>query len=167
VRKSYSSIIASLLVSLFIYLFYRTEKTVVNEIVIRMISFDSYATMKKTIIRYLPLHDLVIYSLPEGLWVFCITLMSKPYYIGHQCRRMNCLVIPLLVCVGLEVGQFLQITNGRFDLMDIMVSVILWLIAIFSFNDKPDQQNILAPLNGRKMVCFATYGIVYLSHVMP
>jgi hypothetical protein len=139
---------------------------VVNEIVIRTISFDTYATLRKVVIRFLPLNELVIYSLPEGLWVFCITLTSKPYYIQQENRRINCAVIPLLFCVGLEVFQLLHFTSGRFDLMDILVSVIFWLIAAFSFDDEPNKQNILTPLNGRTMVCFITYGIVYLSHVL-
>lgn len=165
-RKGYYFIIASLLVSLFIYVFYRTEKTVVNEIVIRMISLEGYATLKKAVNGWLPLHALVIYSLPEGLWVFCTTLTSKPYYLGHPCRRIDCLVIPLLCCVGLEILQLLHFTNGRFDPMDILVSVGCWLIAAFAFAGKPGRQNLLAPLNGSRMVCLASYGVVYFSHVL-
>lgn len=165
-RKLYYFILAPLLLSLFIYLFYRTEKTVVNEIVIRAISFDTYATLRKVVNRLLPLNELVIYSLPEGLWVFCITLTSRPYYILQENRRINCVVVPLIVFVGLELAQLLHFTNGRFDPMDILVSALFWFIAAFAFDDKLDKQNILIPLNGRKLVCFLTYVIVYLSHVM-
>ncbi len=165
-RKGHYFIIASLLVSLFIYLFYRTEKTVVNEIVIRLISPDSYAALKKAVNKFLPLPALVVYSLPEGLWVFCTTLTSKPYYLGYPCRRLDCLVIPLLCCVGLELLQWLHFTNGRFDPADILVSAGCWLVAAFAFAGKPGTQNLLAPLNGSRMVCLASYGIVYLSHVL-
>ncbi|GAA4447793.1 hypothetical protein GCM10023189_04650 [Nibrella saemangeumensis] len=166
-RRYYYFIIASLLVSLFIYLFYRTEKTVVNEIAIRIISFNSYVTVKKAIIRFLPLNEVVIYSLPEGLWVFCITLTSKPYYIQYKFRQINCVVIPLLFSVGLEMCQLLHFTNGRFDPIDIVVSLFFWLMATLSFNEKSsDKQNILTPLNRGRMVCFLNYGVVYLSHVL-
>lgn len=165
-RQLYSCIVASLLVSLFIYLFYRTEKTVINELIIRTVSFDTYTTLRTAVIRLLPLNELVIYSLPEGLWVFCITLTSKPYYIQPNNWRINGVVIPLIFCVGLEVLQLLHFTNGRFDYMDILVSVIFWFIAAYYFDDKQDKQNILTPLNGNRIACFISYGIVYLSHVM-
>jgi hypothetical protein len=166
VKKQYAFIISSLLVSLFIYVFYRTEKTVVNELLIRSTSFDTYAALKEEIIRFLPLPAFVIYSLPEGLWVFCITLTSKPYYIQQEKLRIQGVIIPLLFCMGLEIFQWLHFTNGRFDLNDILVSFVGWLLATVSFNDKVEKQNILAPFNANKMVCLVSYGIVYLSHVL-
>lgn len=165
-RKQYAFIIASLLVSLFIYVFYRTEKTVVNELLIRSISFDTYAALKREIIRILPLHAFVIYSLPEGLWVFCITLTSKPYYIQQEKLRIQGVMIPILFCVGLEIFQWLHFTNGRFDLNDIGVSLVGWLLAVVAFDDKVAKQNILTPMNGNRIVCLGSYGVVYLSHVL-
>ena len=165
-RKSYYTIIPPLVVSLFIYLFYRTEKTLVNEIAIFFISFDHYAALKKAVTGFLPLHNIIIYSLPEGLWVFCITLTSKPYYIQINDQRMNCVVIPLIFCVGLEILQLLHFTQGRFDIIDILISVIFWGVGNYFFMDAPNRQNILTSLNGKRMVCLATYGIVYLSHVI-
>lgn len=165
-RKKYYYISVSLLLSLFIYLFYRTEKTVVNDIVIRIISFETYAALKKAVITVLPLNEIIIFSLPEGLWAFGITLTSKPYYIPLNKRRIHCAVIPPLFCVGLEICQLFNITHGRFDIMDIGLSVIFWAIGMCSFNDKSDGQNTMMPPNGRTMACFASYGIVYLSHVL-
>ena len=165
-KRKYIFICVSLLISLFIYLFYRTEKTVVNEIVIRMISYETYTSLKAHIVKLLPLNDIVIYSLPEGLWVFCITLTSKPYYIRLNNWRIDCVFIPLVFCFGLEIFQLFHLTNGRFDCMDIGISTIFWLIGNYAFSDKADKQNILASLNSKSMVCIATYCIVYLSHVI-
>ena len=164
-RKRYY-IIISLLISLFIYLFYRTEKTLVNELAIRIISLERYALLKEAVNRSLLLNELMIYSLPEGLWVFCITLTSKPYYIQLNKLQVRCVILPLILCVGLEVFQLLDLTNGRFDIMDIWISIIFWIIGNYAFSDRHDKQNILTTLNRRTMVCFATYGIVYLSHVL-
>jgi hypothetical protein len=166
VRRKYIFICVSFLISLFIYLFYRTERTVVNEIVIRMISYETYTSLKTYIVKALPLNDIVIYSLPEGLWVFCITLTSKPYYIRLNNWRIDCVFIPLVFCFGLEISQLFHFTNGRFDFMDIGISTIFWLIGNYVFSDKSDKQNILASLNSKTMVCIATYCIVYLSHVI-
>jgi hypothetical protein len=166
VRKEYPYIIVSLLISLFIYLFYRTEKTVVNEMVISIISFKTYALLKVTVVNFLPINKIVVYSLPEGLWVFCITLTSKPYYVKLNNWRINCVFIPLIFCFSLEIFQLFHFTNGRFDFMDIAISALFWLIGNYVFNDKADKQDILASLNSKTMVCVATYCIVYLSHVV-
>jgi hypothetical protein len=165
VKKEYPYVIVSLLISLFIYLFYRTDKTVVNEIVVSIISFKTYAWLKAGVVGFFPINRGLIYSLPEGLWVFCITLTSKPYYIKLNKWRINCVFIPLIVSIGLEILQLVHIANGRFDFMDIGSSAIFWLAANFFFKDTADKQNITAPLNPKKMLCIATYCIVYLSHV--
>lgn len=165
-KRHYYFITASLLVSVAIYLFYRTEKTVVNELVIRTISFDRYSSLRQAVSGFLPLNEFVIYSLPGGLWTFCITLTSKPFYIWQRHRRIDCVVAPLICCIGLEIAQLLHLTNGRFDPMDICVTLFFWAIAVFAFHDNVDKQNLLAPVNGSRLVCFVSYGIVYLAHVL-
>ena len=165
-KKNYYLVVASLLVSLAIYLFYRTDKTVVNEILIRTISFDNYVALRHAVSRFLPLNEFVIYSLPEGLWTFCITLTSRPYYIQRKSLRIDCVVVPLICCIGLEIAQLLHITKGRFDPMDIWATIFFWGIAAFAFGNKVNKQNLLTPINGRRMVCFISYGIVYLAHVL-
>jgi len=165
VKKIYPFIILSLLISLFIYLFYRTDKTVVNEIVIRVFSLNTYAAWKANVNQVLPLHEWVIYSLPEGLWVFCITLTSRPYYFKLDNWRIDCLYIPLVFCISLEVFQLLHVTNGRFDFTDIWISFIFWLIAHYGFDDQCEKRDIFTPLNSKAMVCLVSYSIVYLSHV--
>ena len=163
--RKYILICVALLVSLFIYLFYRTNVTVVNEIFIRLISFDTYTGLKSHIVNALPLNDIVIYSLPEGLWVFCITLTSKPYYIRLYNRRIDCIFIPLIFCVGLELLQLFHITNGRFDFMDIGVSVVFWIVGRYVLSGKSEKQNILTRPDLKTIICLASYCIVYLAHV--
>ena len=133
---------------------------------IRLISFDTYSNMKQGIMQFLPLNKFLIYSVPEGLWVFCITLTSRPYYIRWDSRRIDCLFLPLIYCISLEVFQLFHLTNGRFDLIDIEVSILFWLIARHFFKYDGEMQNILKPLNPGSVACFASYGIVYLSHVI-
>lgn len=164
-RKKYIFICISLLISLFIYLFYRTERTVVNEIVIRVISLATYARLKAYIVTVLPLNNMIIYSLPEGLWVFCITLTSKPYYITRNNWRIDGMFIPLIFCVSLEILQLFHIANGRFDFMDIGVSVVFWLLGSYIVSDKCEKQDIFTRPNSKTIVCLASYCIVYLAHV--
>lgn len=164
--KKYYLIAVSLLTGLFIYLFYRTEKTVVNELALAVVSFDTYTRLKESVTTLLPLNEIIIYSLPGGLWVFCITLTSKPYYLRFNNRRINGVFIPIIFCIGLETFQLLNLTHGRFDPMDIYVYVVFWLMGIYMFKDESDTEDILTNVNGRTVFCFATYGVVYLSHVL-
>lgn len=165
-RKRYYIVGASLLASLFIYLFFRTEKTVINDLAIRLISFGNYAALKAYVQRTVILNDWMVYSLPEGLWVFCITLISKPYVVGYKSLEIEGVMVPIIFCIGLEFLQLLQWTNGRFDPADIWTSVIFWFLAAYAFKEKCGKQNILATLNARSIMCFFTYGIIYLSHVL-
>ena len=155
-----------MLVSLFIYLFYRTEKTIVNEIFIQLITFSKYSALKNSTRAFLPLNEFVIYSLPEGLWIFCITITSKPFYIQLNKSFIKCVFFPIVYSIVLEIFQLLQLVNGRFDFMDIWVSLVFWLLGISMFNDTIANQNIFRNLNTKKLVCIGSYSLVYLSHVI-
>jgi hypothetical protein len=165
VKKNYVLIILFLLFSLFIYLFYRTEKTVINELFVSIISFDKYVELRNSIANTLPLNKHIIYSLPEGLWVFCITLTSKFLFlkIGH--REIGCVFIPLIFSIVLEFFQLLNLTNGRFDFWDIGISSSFWFLANYFILYRSVEQNILKPISIRSIVCFSSYAIVYLAHV--
>ena len=164
-KKNCVLIILFLLFSLFIYLFYRTEKTVINELFVSIISLDKYVELRNSIANTLPLNEHIIYSLPEGLWVFCITLTSKFLFlkIGH--REIGCVFIPLIFSIGLEFFQLLNLTNGRFDFWDIGISISFWFLANYFILYKSVEQNILKPIGIRSIVCFSSYAIVYLAHV--
>ncbi len=165
VKKKYYLIALSLLISLFIYLFYRTEKTVITELFISIISFDAFVELQKTIIKILPLNERIIYSLPEGLWVFCITLTSKNLFLKIGSREINLIFAPLVFSIGLELFQLLHLTNGRFDFWDIGFSVLFWAIGNYLVSFKSTQQNLLNPFTTRSFICILSYLIVYLAHV--
>lgn len=164
-KQRYILIYLILLVSLFIYLFYRTEKTLVTSLFIRIISPETYAVLKTNVLAALPLNDVLIYSLPEGLWVFCITLTSKPYYIRVYKLHFQCLYVPLIFCFTLEILQLFSITNGRFDFMDLLFCVVFWLLGRFTFKDKAGQYNLFSKRDVQSAVCLVSYSIVYLAHV--
>jgi len=165
VKKNYYFIALPLLISLFIYLFYRTEKTVVTEIFISIISLDTFIDLKKSVISSLNLHEFIIFSLPEGLWVFCITLTSKFKFIKVGKRKFNLVYAPLLFSIGLEFFQLLHLTNGRFDFLDIAVSIAFWATANYLIKSNNTRQNLFKPFNIESLICLFSYLIVYLAHV--
>jgi hypothetical protein len=164
-KRYHYLIILSLLFSLFIYLFYRTEKTVVTKIFISVVSLDTFIALKKSLTHGLPLHEFIIFSLPEGLWVFCITLASKFKFISIGKRAVNLVFAPLLFSIGLEIFQLFHLTNGRFDFLDIGVSILFWAIANYLIPSKNLRQNLFKPFNFESFICLFCYLIVYLAHV--
>ena len=165
-KKHYWYIFFALMISLFIYVFYRTDKTLVNQMIIRLISFKTYQSLKQTITASLPLNGHLIYSLPEGLWVFCITLTSKEFYFDLFKKCINCVFIPLLFVVALELFQLFHITNGRFDFFDIGISLFFWFIAAKIIDTQQRLENLFHSLNYNSAFCLLSYCIIYLAHVI-
>lgn len=164
-KKNYFIILLALLISLFIYLFYRTENTVVTKLAISLLSRERFEILRNSIVSKVTLNEHIINSLPEGLWVFCITLTSKNLYLKINDIKFDLLFLPLIFSVGLEFFQLLHLTNGRFDFWDIGVSVVFWAIAHYCIRFNDEEQNALRPFNKRSMICTASYFIVYLAHV--
>lgn len=164
-KRNYFVISISLLVSLFIYMFYRTEKTLINKIFIAIISQEQYTILRERISNSLLLNQHIIYSLPEGLWILCISLTSRSLFVKIGNCEFSLFIVPIVFSIGLEFLQLLHITNGRFDFWDIGVSIICWGIANFLIANKSPRQNMLHPFNTRSMICLLSYLIIYLAHV--
>ena len=155
-----------MLFSLYIYLFYRVDKTVINQIVISLNSLNSYASLKNSIVQSYPLPNLVVYSLPEALWVFFITLTSLQFYISIGKCKFQCKYLPVFFVVLLEFLQFFHFTNGSFDSRDIWLSFIFWCLAIKINPAKLKKQNLTrVVVFGEHLLLVFSYVIVYLAHV--
>lgn len=164
--KKYIPILAvSLFFCLFIYVFYRTERTLVNQVVIALFSHERYISLKHSVTAVLPLQDYLVYSLPEGLWVFCITLTSSSFYLEVQKRKWYLAVAPLLIALLLELFQLFHFTNGRFDIMDIAFATGFWLLAMYWTRANAGKEPLFQSLNTRTVCCMMSYSIVYLAHV--
>jgi hypothetical protein len=164
-RKTYSLVVIILFVSLFIYLFYRTEKTVVNELMILFLSFDTFAEIRSGITKAIPLNKAVIFSLPGGLWVFCTTVLAKDLYMKIGNHKIQLVLVPILFAVGLEFCQLIHITRGTFDLWDIGFYLVFWLLAYGGFQPRNPQQNIMSSFTLRGYFCLVCFLSVYLAHV--
>jgi hypothetical protein len=166
ILKKYAPHIAvSLFVCLFIYVFYRTEKTLINQLVIWLFSEETYTKTKSLVTTVLPLNDSIIYSLPEGLWVFCITLTSSFFYLQLQHHKWHLVFVPIVLVFIMEFSQLFHIANGRFDVMDITFSTGFWLLGLVLSNSDAFKEPILQPVNSKSVFCFLSYAIVYLAHV--
>ena len=164
-KKYIPFLVVSLFLCLFIYVFYRTEKTLVSQIFIAVFSQDIYTFFKNCVTSLLPLQDCLIYSLPEGLWVFCITVTSSFFYLEVQKQKWSLIYVPILVVVIMEICQLLHFANGRFDLMDIIFSTGFWLLALFCTRTDARKEPLFQAINTNTICCMVSYAIVFLAHV--
>lgn len=164
-KKHITLIVLSLLISLFIYVFYRTENTLVNKIIISIFSIDSYRVVKNSIISILVLNDYIIYSLPEGLWVFCITITSGFFYLELKNIRLSLVIIPLLLAIVMEFCQLFHFTNGRFDVIDIIFAIAFWLLALLVIGGNNAREPLFKTFDAKTVLCMCSYCIVYMAHV--
>lgn len=164
-KKNIPLLAVSLFVSLFIYVFYRTEKTLINQLFIWLFHQETYTFFKTRITHSLRLPDFVIYSLPEGLWVFCITITSKSFYVVVQKRKWDLIFVPILIALLMEIFQLLHLTNGRFDWMDIILSTGFWLLALLCTRTNISKEPLFRSVNTPTISCIVSYAIVYLAHV--
>jgi hypothetical protein len=164
-KKHIPLLSVSLLCSLFIYVFYRTEKTLINQFIMLLVSREHYYAMKCGVTTVFFLKDYLVYSLPEGLWVFCITITSSLFYLKVRNRKYSLVFVPILMALIMEVFQLLHITNGRFDWIDVLFSVGFWLLALLRTSTNLGKEPLLGSFNAKTCWCIASYSIVYLAHV--
>jgi len=136
----------------------------VNNLLISIISLENYTNLRHSITSNIALPDFIIYSLPEGLWVFSVTLISKDLFLKIGRVTILLLYVPLLFSIGLEFLQYFHVTNGRFDFWDILVSVFFWFIASYLVSHENKKKDILHPFSIHSSLCVLSYLIVYLSY---
>ena len=163
--KRYCAIISlALLTGLLLYLVYRTDRTIVNILLDKLThgrSHDIRIILRKKI----PLPGFIIFSLPEGLWVFSATLVSKHLYCGIKGVRLHLSWLPLFYAVLLEGLQWLHLMPGRFDIMDLSLSALFTIWALKGINCPLPEQDVFRQVNYRTFSLVYIYGIVFLSHV--
>lgn len=163
--KKYCTIISlALFTSLFVYLFYRTQNTVVN-IMLNKLSHGQSVSVIAFVRKHLPLSKFVIYSLPEALWVFAATLVSKHLFIKSRKRNFHLAWTPLCYAISLEFLQLLHLMPGSFDWMDILPSLAFTLYAVHFIKCPLPPQQLLGKFNYRTFFFIYIYAIVFLSHV--
>ncbi|KAA5537120.1 hypothetical protein F0919_05465 [Taibaiella lutea] len=163
--KRYCTIISlALFAGLFIYLFYRTQHTVVN-IMLDKLSYGNALAAILYIRKHFLLPEFVIYNLPEALWVFAATLVSKHLFIKLGRKNIHLAWTPLCYAVLLEFLQLLHWMPGSFDWLDILPSFAFTLCAVYFIKCPLQTQQLLGKFNYRTFFFIYIYAIVFLSHV--
>lgn len=125
--KSKATLINSFLTLFFggiIYILFRESH-------LKMFSWMNYLGLKNTItfirnlVKNFELYDWILFSLPDGLWLF--SYMSVTLYIWKGKISLSnifwILFIPL-IAISSEIGQYFQIIPGTFDSIDIIMYLL-------------------------------------------
>lgn len=138
----------------------------VNKLLQLVVSGKELQEWKSVISARIPLNDFLIYSLPGSLWVFVATSASRDYFIRLKKLQFNLLFLPLVFNVCLEILQFLHITHGTFDWVDLLSGLIFWTASIIIIPASEIKDSFFQSDNGlKKMWVYFVYLIVYLAHL--
>lgn len=136
------------LTCLLIYLFYRSEDMMLNQYL--LFTFPKLVSIKEAITQWLPLNDFLVYNFPAGLWVFTLTILLKNVQINWYSYRFSLNAVPLGLGLLIELLQFLKLTDGTFDLLDVYTMLAFFMTTqLFYTNtqlemDSHNRQPILA-----------------------
>lgn len=119
----------SMLLALFIYSFFRSENTIINQLWLSLFP-DNYLYLRGVFGQY-DVPDFVRFNLPGVLWMIGALLLCAKYTITIRKLRFKLMFLPLLVCVIIEVVQWVGITDGTFDMMDV-VSYLLGFVVVYA-----------------------------------
>jgi len=158
-------IFSALITSLFVYLFYRSDHTVVNAIFSFFFSSEFYSELKLSVSSSLQLPSFFIFSLPEGLWILAITLASKSLFISVNGKRIELSILPIVIAVFFEIIQFAGLTNGTFDWLDLLSAFCFWYIGYFLIPAASANRKLFQSFDFNTILCLSTYLIVFLAHV--
>lgn len=154
-----------LLVSLFIYLGFRTDKTIVNQLFIYLFSVDMFHQIQFYLQSWIPLSGSFIYSLPEALWLFSVVLVAKNFHFNVLGKKIPSALVPLIYALVLEIMQGVHLTKGRFDWMDIEFALIAFAVAM-TFKNSPSRSVHLFHSGSRPIILFVgSFILVVLSVV--
>lgn len=163
-KRYHLSIIIPLLLSLFIYLIYRIDETNIN-LLLKSFFHHNFTDFKNHLNTALPIPSFIIYNLPEGLWVFSISLLGANLYITRKGFRIHMIYVPLLFAFILEIMQALHITNGTFDMLDLLVSFVAWILAFLYYQWPINHLKELQNNSIRFYAFFFVFACVYLSDI--
>lgn len=155
-----------MVISLFIYTIYRPSDTIVNHLF--QFLFDSdFEQIRIFMQDHLHFPNSFIYNLPEGLWVFSLTLAARNLYLNVRGFRFPLIFFPLCFALVLEVLQGLNITDGTFDVADISTSIVFWLFGYVTSKRIKQNTFLTKPTRFRLSLFSFLFACIYLSDVLP
>jgi hypothetical protein len=76
------------------------------------------------------INSFIIYSLPDGLWVFLSTNIFLIIWNGDIVRHLFWVLLPLTIGILYEYMQYTGILSGTFDFYDIIIMFISAIVSL-------------------------------------
>ena len=135
-----------------------------NQIISNLFPSLDFPSIRAYVQHSLPLPAVIIYSIPEGLWILFVTQLSKEMIWNYPKRPFRLTFLPLIIACFIEGLQYFQLTDGTFDPMDLIVGFLAWLIALFILPPRIEQIKFSSASN-KTVLLLTSYLIVLLSDV--
>lgn len=96
---------------------------------------EDFISISREKVNKILINDFVIYNLPNGLWITSLTIFLSIIWKDNQNKYFNYYLIILIGIVTLpEILQFFNLIEGTFDIVDLMVNFLFFLIPFDFFN---------------------------------
>lgn len=162
-------IVLPLIIAGLIYLFFRSTDTVAF-IIFDFIGLGDLIVDIKPLLQSYALPPWFIYSLPGGLWLLAFQ-NSLSYVFSFKYKYLYRLIVcASLSGIGLEVLQYLQITDGKFDWLDVLFYLIATALAFLNIFLIKNKWQLYSSTEQspkmRSLVFYIFVGIIYLADVV-
>ena len=125
----YFSLIPMLL-GLIIYLYFRSDYFVVCNVLDFIFSERISSKIYTIQWNWISVPEVLIDSLPSALWIFSASLMSTRIATKKRISWYLWLLLPITYSLSLECLQKYNVTDGTFDVNDVVFSLVGWLFAM-------------------------------------
>lgn len=156
---------AALAVSLWMFVIYRSEHSVVNVLLGNVLPPGILRSLREAIAGWVPLPESMVYRLPGGLWVFAATLIAKNGHVMLHRFKVNLAQLPVIVAVGLELLQKFVITDGAYDPGDIAVALVASFAAGRLMGCAWPPLDLSRGWHWRGALCLGSYAILFLADI--
>ena len=153
----------ALVVSLGIFVLYRSEDCAVNLIVNATYRPTFLATARKVCLSHWPTSEFFVYQLPGGLWVLAATIVSWNVRVKTGNLRLDTGYLPLIVAISFEVFQLLGITDGTYDPGDVLAACLGFCVAGHLRRETGESVILTSATGGRWIICLGSYLILFLA----
>ena len=124
VRAVILHVLAPLALGSIIYLFWRDQS----------LSIFGFAlnAQPHSLTSVVSLPRFVLYSLPDGFWVYSFTAFMTLVWRGSRSRfRFLWLLSGLALAIACELGQLAGVVPGTYDVLDLLSAIVATLLALF------------------------------------
>lgn len=137
-KKLFFHSLLPLIVGGVIYLFIRPANFFIHLVTTKLVLFEPVDSIREASILFYPhLPNIIVYNLPDGLWVYSFTAAIL-YVWNFQLNKWSipfCL-IPVILGAGSEFGQLFEVVPGTFDTFDTIFYAFGFILSITLLTSK-------------------------------